>query len=582
MAVKKGKAPNIQTSKNSSETRLSEQIKLMDKALDVPRQRMTMFVNRYTGRYYGSGTTKAEPLQMLYSLVSVLSPQLVIDPECLVTTDDQALVDFASVFRTNVNKCLTEIGFGETMESVIIDAMFMLGITKTGITDRFSRHWDEKGNYLADPGKVFVDQVQFHNWIGDLNAHTHREMAWQGDRYLIDYERALDLYRGQEKLIKSLRGQTIFPESGGPSEAAMGTKTLDDHYTEKIQLTDVWLPGKGVIVVVAGNPEASGGKYVGEREYKGPESGPYDYFQLSKVPANFLQIPLVSVVYDLHELMNAIARKIQRQAERQKDLIFVPKSKPELAQTIKRANDGDVLLVDDPNSIASISQGGVNNMNYQVVAWMHDYFNRISGNPDLISGTGPQANTLGQDQQNLEQSGNRLGWYRRKLMNSAGSVVRKVSWYEWTDPVRTRKLTLETETGVAVPIRWTPSLREGEWLEYNLAVNPYSKRSEDPDVQYRKTMEWAAGLVPFMPLAAEQGMLFDVQHFARVTGELRGIRQAGMMFRRGAPIQGGGGGGGGASANKPRSAFADNRVVRRLPAKPQAVESQAQEAGVET
>jgi len=570
-------APEIQTSKTSSALKLTEKIKEQDATLEPFRNREREFVQKFCGRYYGKLGGTPEPLQMLNSLISILQPALAINPQTLVTTEDTDLTLFARVFRAALNKTLEEIKFSRTMRRVVLDSMFMQGTTKTGICDRFSRHYDDEGNYLADPGMVFVERVKFANWIGDMTADTEEEMAFQGDRYMIRLKRALGLFVKHKDVIEHLNTVQIVPE-GRTDELTTGKRSLDDYYDEQVQLCDIWLPGEHVIVTVAGDPDAQGQHYLGEREYRGPEAGPYDYFKLGDVPSNFMQVPLLAVVRDLHDLMNSVARKIQRQAERQKDIAVVPLGKPQDTDAIRDAIDGEIVQVSDPSLVKQLSFGGANDANYQVVAWLHDYFNRIAGNPELLGGLGPQANTLGQDEQNRSAAGGRTAYYRERLMESAGDVLRKVAFFRWTDPIWSRSMVISTTTGVDVPVRWTPDLREGEFLDYNFDIDPYSKQSSDPRAQYQDLLGFVQNLVvPMMQIGAAQGQLVQTQEIIAVGGELLGIRQAARMFRRGAPMQMSGAGAG-APAGGPAP---DNRIVRRMPAKPQPIESEAEQMGVE-
>jgi len=576
-------APNIQTSKTSSAVKLRDKIKEADDYLQPFRDREVEFEQKFQGRYYGRSTGQDhEPLQMLHALVGVLQPNLAIDPECTVTSYNTELAEFAGVFREAINLSLEEIKFAKTVCRVILDSLFMLGITKTGQCDRFSPHWDEQGNYLADPGKVFVSRVKFHNWIGDLKADVDEEMEFQGDRYLMNKKQALDVMRGRRKEVEQLSTMQVQPGQR-PEESVTGKRSLDDYLIEKVQFADIWLPSEDVIVTMAGDPDSAGDHYLHEREYKGPEGGPYDYWQLSEVPNNFLQVPLIAVVKDLHDLMNSIARKMQRQAEREKQILLVPLGKTQDNQAVRESSDGDTVEVSDPKLYQQVSYGGADQAGYQIVAWCRDFLNMLSGNPELIGGTGPQANTLGQDEMNKASAGTRVAYYRKRLLDTAGSVLRKVAWHRWLDPIWTRDMTLTTKTGVPIPIRWTPDLREGDFLDFNFAIDANVKRGLDPDEQYQRVVQWLTTVVfPLQQIGAMQGQLLQADEVVRITGQLLGIREAGRMFKRGAPLMMGGGGGLQSTNPKPRTAYADNRVVRRLPAKPPPVETPAEQLGVET
>jgi len=347
---------------------------------------------------------------------------------------------------------------------------------------------------------------------------------------------------------------------------------------DRVELLDIWLPDEGVVVTLPGDTDAMT-QLLREREYSGPEFGPYDMFCYARVPDNVMPVPVLSTVRDLAEVINALARKIKRQSERQKDVGVYSMGHEEAAEVIRTAPDGAMVGVPDKNQIDVLSFGGPNESNYKAVAWFRDYYNLIAGNPELLSGAGPQANTLGQDEMNRAAASVRLSDWRAQILAAAASVVRKVAWYEWTDPVTDEELRLALPSGIEIPVRWSAKAREGDFLDYNFEINPYRRRLRDPEQQYRRTMEWLTNVaIPLSQLGAPQGVMLDVEEAARVTARQLGVDVGPWIFRRGAPLNVGNAGGYSGVRVRPP----DNRVVRRLPAKPERIEGQAEEAGIET
>ena len=572
-------APAIKTSKTSQAHKLAEAVKSSDRRLWPYRNQRIRFIKQYVGPYYGENGHSRQILAMLKRLVDVLVPMLTVDCEVSITSENTDYAQFSKTFESNVNKALREMRFATTMRMAAVDTLFGVAITKTGLGPSVSGAFTEAYNYAMDPGRVYAGTVSLDNYVVDMDAPDRFSAGFEGNFYEVPVEwaKSSGMYQNVAMIEKTATRQYDIQRE--KAKDLSGRNPLaDETFVEKIKLLDVWLPQQGMQVTLPADLDAVDG-YIDEREYKGPEFGPYDTFGFSWVPDNQMPVPVIASVYDLHLYLNEIATKAARQAQKQKNVVLTSAGYESDASAIRAANDQDVVIVKDANQSKEVSFGGMDPKNMQTVAWFRDLFNLIGGNPELLSGAGPQANTATQDTENREAALGCLGDWRQQMLNAAGSVVRKIAWYEWTNPVKSRTLTVQSG-GVDIPVRWTPELREGDFIDYNFDINPCTKRSTDPRAQYRDVQEWLTNVVyPMMQMGALQGQLLQPEEVVNVTGELLGIKQAARMFRKGAPLQMGGGASMGAPPSGPAP---DNRVVRRLPAKPPAIESQLEQAGVET
>jgi hypothetical protein len=574
-------AANIQTSNTSSATRLCKAINRCDEIMKPFRQQHAALMKEYAGPYYGKTAPATEadarPLAMIYSLIGVLLPHLVIDPEVMAGTQKMDLRLFGGMLEARINAALRECGFAETNLLVVTDALATIGITKTGLGPPGTRGFPEAGNWLSDPGEVYVRRVSNDDWVFDVDAKERGARAFEGNRYEVPYEWAMNspLFPNKPVLEKIKSSEAGAKGSAKTAEAVRGKPRDDQRFIDYVQLLDVWLPQHNMVVTLPSNVSDASG-YVAEREYIGPEAGPYDEFGLAPVPDYPLPAPLIGNVYDLYILMNKVARKIGRQAERQKSVGLYSLGHEGDADAVRDAPDGTIVGVTDAEMFKEFNLGGPADVNYRAVAWMRDFFNVVSRNPELLGGLGPQSPTLGQDEMNKASAGMGLGFWRRRMVQAASSVARKVAWWAWTDKLSYRDLVITTETGVEVPVRWSPKTREGDFLDFNIEIDMFSRRTQDPDERYRRLVEYLERIVlPLAEIGAPQGMLLDVQQTARLAGRFLGIREADWIFRHGQPIE--------MSRGRTRARqgqYADNRQVRRLPAKPPPVESQAEQAGV--
>ena len=178
------------------------------------------------------------------------------------------------------------------------------------------------------------------------------------------------------------------------------------NYADLHDQTDLWdffLPYEKVIIT--NDFQFSLPRPLRERDWKGPEHGPYHFLDYLKVPNNAIPIPPVSSLEDLSRLINKLYWKLGQQAERQKTVTYVTGgSAEEDAKRLLNARDGMAIRIDNPQGISEVKMGGPT----QEVGVMTDdaikKYNYMAGNPDLLSGTAKPANTLGQDQLAVEGS----------------------------------------------------------------------------------------------------------------------------------------------------------------------------------
>jgi len=567
-------APTVRTSKTKFVARLADSLRQCDKVMRPFRSQRTRFIKAYAGPYYGTGLQQRQPMPMEYRLVTVLVPYLAFDAEVMVTTRYEELDPFARLFTERIEHRLDEMRFNETMRLVTLDSLFGKGITHTALAE------SEKGNYSMDAGKVHVDRVSFDDYLWDTSAYTRYDMAFEGHRYArtLDWAEEAGGFEGDGRkalmaLSNAYRG--AMPEAtrrltSSERDARMSLK-------DRVLLADVWLPDENVVLTVAGNPDWIT-QVLRERDYQGPEFGPYDTFKYSDVPDNMMPVPVMSAVRDLAEVINELARKIKRQAERQKDIGVYSLGHEEAADAVRTAPDGSMVGVPDRNQIDVLSFGGVNDDNWKSMAWFREAFNLVAGNPELLGGGGPQSNTASQDKMNLANASGTLSDWRQQHINSRNSIVRKVAMWEWTDPVARDEYSLSMPSGIKIPVRWTPEFREGDFLDYNLEFSHFPRRNTDADEQYRRTVAWLTTVgLPLAEIGAQQGVHLNVMEAAMATARQAGVDVAPWIFQEGAPLPGGGRS---SAMNGVRTRGPDNRVVRRMPAKPEAYESDAEKAGV--
>ena len=532
-----GKAPAIHGTRTNFAAKLSSAADESNKYMQPFRRTRKELVEAYVGPYYRGKSPKEVsgsetiPLNLLYSFVTAVTPRLALNPRADVTTPNPDLLWFANLLREAINRACDEVRLKQAFRKALVDSLFCMGILKVGLGVDGAGGLDEVDGWLHDPAKPFVDAVDLDDYIPDHTARRRDQMLYEGDqeRILYDWGMESGLYdKGElERLAKSEES------ASRTSDISAQSKPGQEPLYRMVTLRHFWLPHTGDIVTIGAHGTSR--KFLREISWEGPERGPYERIELNAVPGNAMAIAPTPQIYDLHLLANTMARKLGRQAERTKELTVVWPGDDALANTVKGANDGDVIF-GNTQHVTRLLSGGVAQPVYEAVAWFGAMFNQIAGNPNQIGGLESQGETLGQEQMLLASALGKISDWRATALDVGNEVLRKIAWYVWTDPMKSMDLNVPIGGGLSVPARWTAEAREGDFLDYNFTVQPYSAEHSTPEAQFAKAKGLLVDVVlPLSQQAAAQGMVLDVPEMVDRLFRWANIPGFESMFRREMP-----------------------------------------------
>ena len=521
----------------SSPQGLAEAVRSADDRMRPFRRHRLLFLKQYAGPYYsaGAGTAVADmlgpqPLNMVYSLVSVVLPHLIArSPRAMIRTPLERLRGQAEVFALAWDHLAREIDLGRSLRTVVTDALFGAGVMKVGLAPGAEvESLSEPGGYLHDAGQPFADPVDLDDYVIDPAARTREHAAFEGNRYRLPREYVLEsgLYdRGLAERLTALHADFGRQKA---SEISGGLET--DQPVKYLELTDLWLPSENVVVTLPGDANGPQG-FLREVQWYGPERGPYEMLGFHWVPDNALPVPLVGLIFDLHVMINKIARKLGRQADRQKDLVLFDERVSEEAEKVRDASDGEMIGVQNVDRYSQVSFGGANEKGYEHLEFLFEQFRRIGGNTDLLGGLRPQSETLGQDEMLFANASVRIEDMRLQMQEFTRRIGEKLAWYLWYDPLIELPLTKRTAAGDEVPVTFSARRREGDFLDYFFDIAPHSMTPDTPTRRFRRTLEWIERVVlPTAQLAAQAGQKLDAVKLARITGDLLNIDEADQLY----------------------------------------------------
>jgi hypothetical protein len=492
--------------------KLQEAIKTCRRLTEPMRQKRQIMLKEYASGFYGNELHIAKkPLNMVFRGMSIMIPLLAAqNPKVMIRARVAQLRPFAETFRLTLNKLIEEINLVETLRNTVVNSQTYMGITKTGITDGGPLVEDAFG-YLHDAGQLYCDNVDGDDYIWDVAARVQEEMDFEGNRYRVPFEYVTDsgLYKNYDKL------KTRYKEYGekGKRPEDIAKETIHNFEINEVrpyvELYDLWIPHRNIIVTIP--CEGQGDKELRVSEWGGPEKGPYDLLAYNTFPESIVPIPPVYTYLDLHHYINTMARKMGRRADREKRVMAYEGVAEEDARAIKEAEDDEFIRVDSVDRIKELEFGGNNEDSYNYMVWLMTQWSQQGGNLSGLGGRYPQAETLGQEQMLLANASAGVDDQIWKVHHFTSSILKKMAWFIWTDPTISLDVSKRVPGTEGLEVRFSPEAREGDFLDYNFDVEPYSMQRMNPMMRRQAIMELVTGLVlPTLEISAMQGAMVDV------------------------------------------------------------------------
>jgi len=508
------------------------QLKRLRRAMDWSWKKLQPFretqkdlIRQYVGKHYSdSGTDERVPINLVEMAVNIYTVQLAAKaPRALCTTRFDAYKAYASTLSLAVNHLIDEIRLEETLRQAVRNAMFSLGIVKVGLNPSGSV---EVGGFLHDVCQPYADVVNLDDWVQDMTAKRYEQIEYAGNRYRVpvDWVKNSDLYfpdaRAQLMPTEKLSHDNLGDER--LDTISRGASSDVDEFKDYVELWDLWLPSENLVVTIPVEQESLVLRVV---EWAGPEAGPYHLLSFNAVPGNPMPLSPGAQWLDLHMLANVLFLKLGRQAKRQKEILGYQGGAADDAKRIGEASDGQMIRMDSPSGAKVHEFGGVNAQTLAMFLQTKDLATWLWGNLDLLGGLSPQSGTLGQDELLAGQASKRVADMQDRTVDFSTEIIRALAWYLWTDPLIEIPLVKRVE-GIDedIPTAFTAEDREGDFLDYNINIEPYSMQHYTPSQRLQTIMQiWERFLVPYTPMLQQQGISLDIQALLKLIGKYSSI-----------------------------------------------------------
>lgn len=511
---------------------LSQSIPRGLKAMEPHRETRRVFLDHLRGNRYGSGPggqVAPRPLNLINQAIMTLVPMLAWDnPKFSGRAKTVALRPNAATLAAAANHIIEEIRFNDTLRSIITDAFVGPGIGKLGVCPDY-RFESPKG-YLHDPGQIFFDRVSLDHYAIDPDARTREEALWEGDRYRIPKAWALESGIYDKSVVEKLDSVKEKDPKMAESLSNRGIASRQrEGEVEYVYFFEAWLPQANLIATV---PAPHGNmqdlpveEILRISEHIGPEAGPYEMLGFQWLPDNVLPVPPAGIWFELADAGEKVMRAAVKQSIRQKNVLAYQRSAERDAKLLEEAEDGDRVPVDNINALQMMQWGGLEKTTIEALAVIIEQFSRVSGNTDQLGGIRSNESTATQAEILDSNARIRVGDMRNAVNTFVRRQGQKIAWHIFTDPLFSMKI-IRRVVGVDVEIVYDETVREGDWLDYNIELIPSSTRPKDPEARLRAFKEWIAEIVlPSVEMANLTAGMFNPTPLIRVGADLYDIAE---------------------------------------------------------
>jgi hypothetical protein len=509
--------------------RLLASTKAWQKLQEPSLRNRAIMLKAVSAGYYDKNAKKARshPINLIERGMSILVPYLVMnDPNILITTKSKKYKPFAQTTELAFNHLMREIKFAKlSLRPVVRDAMFGLGIMKTGI---MKSHEVEIHGHLHAIGQVYADPIDLIDYIGDPTALSFEAFEYEGNFYRMSAEAAREMYPKHADCFGSSYTAHGRNEQYNPEKLVKGEDygAMAGEYSslrETVYLADYWLPDESVILTI----EPNSGKILRTTEAETPEGGPYDKLYFKDFPGTALPIPPVWYWLDMDTALNVIVNKMRKQAESQKTVLAYEGDAADDAERLASAGDTGTVKVSNVQGLKNVEWPGIDPQHYQWIQYLDQQFSSQGNNLYTLGGQNSQADTLGQEQMLMANASKAVDDMTNSVYEFTQSVSKKAVFHFWSDPLISIPQIKRIQGYGDIEVVFDRAARDGEFWDYEFKIEPYSMQRLSPSVEFQRTLslltQW---IIPTMQNAAQQGAVPNIPrataHLAKMAG-LRGF-----------------------------------------------------------
>lgn len=506
--------------------RLFKAIKTSREALEPFRRVRKELIRDYVGSWYSEGGARNKtPVNLINQTARIYTVALAANnPQVMVSTPLEQNWPFAKRFEVNLNKLIGDMELDATFRAIVLDAFFCLGCGVVMMRDtdtRFHGLLESEEDVWLDPGEPWLNRVSLDDLILDMTAKELSKMRYCGHIYRADYEKVMD-EPGYDKKVQAQLTPTSKNTTDNPDWArdiAAGIAVDDDELKPMIWLQDVWVAENKTVSTFPLDQDLPP---LLEREWTGSQAGPYKFLSLGTVPDNIIPASPAVNLKCMHDFQNRLHCRMEKDSDAHRVVNIYPPSAADEAERLRTAKRNSWHRMSDPKSVQQVEFGGVDQRDQSLALFNQEVYDRLAGNLGLMGGLGAQSATLGQDEMLMGQVSRMEADMRISVVGFASECILDLGHLMWEDQTLELRSSLAIgNTGVEVPVDWTPDYRVGEFEDYEFRVEPYSMVFKTPEQKLQELYQTLRELAPLWPMFQASGASLDAEAIVEEIARLK-------------------------------------------------------------
>lgn len=488
------------------------------------------FIREYVGSHYG-GLVPAEgkerrPFNVLNQGVQVVVPNMVCrNPRTTVKARRPVLKGTATLMEMLSRHANEKDRFAAILRRGTVDAMFTAGIFYTNIVDSGMVMQNPDGT-VSDIGRVATECLSLDHLTIDAAANHWEQKTFIGHQMRIRRDDAMErgLYAPEfieqcpsyaEEMHKQGRVEDMLRGGVNREEA--------NAVADYIYVTQFWLPRENIIVTLPGLRDEqdfpTGGEYFDERPYYGPEDeGPYDMMGFAYAPDMLMPVAPVGIWLDMHLALNVVARKLVDQIKAMKSLVVGDMAAEDDLTALDQAEHTGIVRARNVDRIKALNWAAPADSSLQIFQFLMNASNTMQGNTEMLGGLRSTGRTATESELIAAGGNVRITDMREIVYDCATAIQKKRAWYHFHDPLLQEVLTREIAPGIAIQIPVSPDMIEGDFIDYNFAIDVHSMERTDPRLAAKQKMDHMQVIAAAVQLEQATGFRFNADAEIRITG----------------------------------------------------------------
>ncbi|MDX2147583.1 MAG: hypothetical protein SFZ23_08685 [Planctomycetota bacterium] len=503
---------------------LYDAVEQSDKLLTYARQMRVQAIQAYATRYGYRDDNVARPHNGTRLFVRTLATHLHASlPDYDVQSDDPAIRGEAKLYSILLRRLAEEIGLARTIKLAIKDALLgpfaviQLGI-RAGAESVLVQH---RG---ANLGQLYARRKSLDDYCYDPDADDRLEMRWEGIRYAVPRATLADAGVNTDS-IPSLGDQPGRGPLDGASSVSRGQQRRGANAApgvELVQLLDVVYfdsDGRASFVQTLPATRDSGMGVISEREYAGPERGPFEILEFDPLPDQAVGVSPVSGQREQEEDLNAVMTKAANQARRLRNVLVTSRLMSDQDQAaVQTAEDGTHIVVEDPDDAQTRELGAISPELPALADMFRRQWDEAGGAIGTLSGTHSRVRTARQHMDLQAQAGVPVDDMAETLEDCHSRIGQHMLWHIMHHPGLTRRMSYKLPgSDVPYELVYSDEDREGDYLDFRVKVVGRSTLRQDPAITGAQLAEIADLTLRWVQVEAQTGMV-DTRGMLRVLG----------------------------------------------------------------